>query len=99
MATVFEIVRIKKDPDAAMRAEMGLGAAGVDSRDTGAWVQVREEDPSNVSVVAEFWYPYERRPMTPAALVPLIRAQARALVDGDLDGRGENILLGRAFVV
>jgi hypothetical protein len=99
MALVFEAIKIDRTLGPARRTALGLGPIETDPRDTAILVQVREEDATGVTVIAEFEYPYARGPMTPAALVPLLRAQARALADGDLNGRGENLLIGRPFAV
>ena len=99
MATIFEAIKLDLTLGPARRTALGLGPIETDPRDTAILVQVREEDAMGVTVIAEFEYPYERLPMTPAALVPLLRARARVLADGELDGRGENLLLGRPFVV
>lgn len=96
-STTFEIVRIDRSLGPARRTALRLGPIETDPRDTACFVQVREEGPHVYRVIAEFWYPYERGPMTPAALVAILRPLVQTESDGDLSGRGEAQLVGQVF--
>lgn len=97
----FRILSRDANLSPAERTDLGLGAIGVDPRDTNMIVEVISTDSTGSAVIATFNYSYERAAVNKRQIASGIRAKAQTEIDLALfpDAGGETAMVGIEFPV